>query len=116
MAYPSSWVEVEAKLKELFPDATERGKIRKRLIDLDESKAFRYFQDEDDSVKSALQELGSIQGGSLSRICFDTEPAEKLSYVASSGLRFRLCTGFRRSPLWRSGFLSSLRFSLLLFG
>ena len=57
MAYPRSWDEINIKLKQLFPNDAERGVIRKALLDLGELKALRYFEDNDATVKAALDAL-----------------------------------------------------------
>ncbi len=64
MPFPNSWDELESKLKALFPDGVERGKVRKKLLDLDsDTRAIRYFQDEDDSVRETLFQLALAPSG-----------------------------------------------------
>ncbi|KAK9829041.1 hypothetical protein WJX72_003599 [[Myrmecia] bisecta] len=63
MAYPKTWDDIEAKLKVLYPKDDDRGRVRKKLLDIDDDKkALRYFQDSDASVKAALDDF-LIQGG-----------------------------------------------------
>ncbi|KAK9829154.1 hypothetical protein WJX72_004216 [[Myrmecia] bisecta] len=57
MAYPQNWDAAEVKLKELYPNDLERGKVRKKLLDLDETKALKYFRDSQAAVKATLDEL-----------------------------------------------------------
>ncbi|BDA48950.1 hypothetical protein COCOBI_13-0600 [Coccomyxa sp. Obi] len=57
MPYPQDWDAVEDKLKELYPTDLERGKVRKKLLDLDETKALKYFRDSDAAVKATLDEI-----------------------------------------------------------
>ncbi|KAK9818173.1 hypothetical protein WJX72_008225 [[Myrmecia] bisecta] len=58
MAYPKTWDDIEAKLKVLYPKDDDRGRVRKKLLDIDDDKkALRYFQDSDASVKAALDDF-----------------------------------------------------------
>ncbi|CAL8462615.1 g2148 [Coccomyxa elongata] len=55
MGYPKTWDDIEAKLKVLYPKDDERGKLRKKLLEMDDDKiALRHFQDSDASVKATL--------------------------------------------------------------
>jgi hypothetical protein len=54
MAHPLTWDEANEKLKILFPESRERGRIRAKLLDLEESKRVAYFQDDDEAVKESL--------------------------------------------------------------
>jgi hypothetical protein len=61
MAYPASWAEAEAKLKQLFPDSTERGTIKGKLLQIpQEDQRLLFFQDDDLSVKAALLQLAGL--------------------------------------------------------
>ena len=55
--YPSTEDEIEKKLKELFPDGAERGKVRLALLDEPLEKQRKYFRDEDTSVRALLAKL-----------------------------------------------------------
>ncbi len=57
MANAHFWSEIKAKLIHLDPDDVERGKIRRAVFELDESKVFRYFDDTDNAVKATLDAL-----------------------------------------------------------
>ena len=54
MQYAQTWGQAQAKLTVLYPSAAERGRIRNKLLDLDEAKALMYFWDTDEAVKSTL--------------------------------------------------------------
>lgn len=50
MAYPQDWDAVRAKLKQLYPVDSERGKVRYQLSALDEGTVLEYFEDTDAAV------------------------------------------------------------------
>ena len=58
MGLPLSWADMNNKLKELYPDPGDRGKIRKALLDVDLATACRYFEEDGDAaVKATLDAL-----------------------------------------------------------
>lgn len=67
MPYPQDWDACEDKLKELYPDDRERGRVRKKLLDLDEALAVQYFYDSDVAVKVTLD--GFLKEGELKTPC-----------------------------------------------
>ena len=67
MAYPQDWDAAEVKLKDFYPNDLERGKVRKKLLDFDETKALKYFRDSDAAVKATLDEL--LNEGELKQLC-----------------------------------------------
>lgn len=55
MEYPKTWDAANDKLKKLFPNSIERGRVKRKLlaiIDLDQR--LEYFQDDDESVRAML--------------------------------------------------------------
>lgn len=57
MAYPMSWDEINAKLRQLCPHSAERGKLRFMLLDMDEQDAISCFMDDDAAVRATLDAL-----------------------------------------------------------
>lgn len=60
----STWAEAEGKLKQLFPDPVQRGRVRAKLLPLAPAARLEYFDDTDDSVKAMLLSLEG-QGAKL---------------------------------------------------
>eukprot|EP00243_Klebsormidium_subtile_P012048 TRINITY_DN7138_c1_g4_i1.p1 TRINITY_DN7138_c1_g4~~TRINITY_DN7138_c1_g4_i1.p1 ORF type:complete len:692 (-),score=78.26 TRINITY_DN7138_c1_g4_i1:155-2230(-) len=56
-AYPRTVDEAYSKLKELLPDANQRGMVKGKLLDLSDEKVLRIFRDEDDAIKATLSTL-----------------------------------------------------------
>ena len=67
MAYPQDWNAVEVKPKELYPTDLERGKVQKKLLDLDETKTLKYFRDSDAAAKTTLDDF--LKEGKLKLLC-----------------------------------------------
>ena len=57
------WSGAEDKLRELFPDDTQRGEIRSCLLPLTEARRLEYFQDEDKVARYSLLALVSLSFG-----------------------------------------------------